>query len=175
MADITATHSKGQDNWETPWWLVHMIEAEFGGIDLDPCCTFANRKGAEYYTEEHDGLSQPWFGTVFVNPPYSQMAKWAAKAHSEAALGRTRNIIFLCAARTDTRAWWDHIRYGEVRFIQGRLRFVDPSRNVLAGAPFPSALVIFSHNMWKTPTTMYWMIPKEARREKHETLSVQDL
>lgn len=163
MADISATHSKGKDDWETPWWFVHLLENEFGAIDLDPCCTEESKKGENFYTEEDNGLTARWWGTVFVNPPYSQMAKWAQKAYSEAFLGNTRNILFLCAARTDTKAWWDYLRHGEVRFIKGRLKFIDPNRGVVLGAPFPSALVVFSQNLWKTPSTVYWSIPKEDR------------
>lgn len=160
MADISATHSTGKDDWETPWWLVHMLEKEFGDIDLDPCATFESRRGAEFFTEADDGLSRRWFGNVFCNPPYSKMAKWAEKAFTEANLGHTENIFFLCAARTDTKAWWNWLRLGEVRFIKGRIKFIGGVNS----APFPSALVIFSHNIWKTPTTLYWDIPKEQRK-----------
>lgn len=166
MADLSATHSTGKDDWETPWWLVHLLEKEFGGVDLDPCCTFASRKGAEYFTEEDDGLAQRWFGNVFVNPPYSKMAKWAAKAVHEAEMGNTKNILFLCAARTDTRAWWDYVRRGEVRLIRGRIKFIDGERGLLLGAPFPSALVVFPNLLWKTPSTVYWDIPKESRKDE---------
>lgn len=164
MADLAPTQSTGTDYWETPWWLIRLLEREFGVIDLDPCSSFTNRKAEGYFTEEQDGLAQPWFGTVFVNSPYSKMAKWAEKAYREAQMGRTKNILFLCAARTDTRAWWEYLRHGEVRLIRGRIRFVDPVRGLLTGAPFPSALVIFPHNLWKTPTTVYWDIPKEERK-----------
>lgn len=166
MADITATHSTGKDDWGTPWWFVYLLEQEFGPIDLDPCASYKSAKAPIFFTEEDDGLAKRWFGTVFVNPPYSQMARWAEKAHEQASLGNTKNILFLCAARTDTRAWWDFIRHGEVRLIKGRLKFIDTAREVVLGAPFPSALVVFSQNMWKTPSTVYWDIPKEARKDE---------
>lgn len=159
-ADITATHSKGKDDWETPIWFVRLLEQEFGLIDLDPCASPENAKAPVFFTEKEDGLVQPWFGNVFVNPPYSQMAQWAEKSCQEALLGHTEKIFFLCAARTDTRAWWDYCRRGDVRFIKGRLRFVGAS----SSAPFPSALVIFSKNLsWSS--TQYWDIPKDIRHD----------
>lgn len=161
MADITATHSTGKDDWETPEWFIRLLKREFGYIDLDPCATAESTKAPIFFTEKENGLVQPWFGTVFVNPPYSQMAKWAAKAYSEAKMGHTKNILFLCAARTDTCAWWDYLRWGDVRFIKGRLKFVGAK----SSAPFPSALVIFRHNL-SFSSTNYWDIPKEIRKDE---------
>ena len=33
----------------------------------------------QYYTEADDGLAQPWHGTVWCNPPYSDADPWADK------------------------------------------------------------------------------------------------
>lgn len=56
-----------------PDYIGGMVRATFGApINLDPAsCTQANLLiGAErYYTEADDGLSKPWFGTVYNNPP----------------------------------------------------------------------------------------------------------
>ena len=45
-----------------------------GSIDLDPAsCAAANEvvKASLWYDEEQNGLVQPWFGNVWLNPPFS--------------------------------------------------------------------------------------------------------
>jgi hypothetical protein len=61
------------------------------GIDLDPAsCAYANEtfiKAARFYSEEDDGLSQPWDAErLWCNPPYglddehqSNMGKWSSR------------------------------------------------------------------------------------------------
>ena len=53
--------------------------------------------------------------------------------------------MLLIPARTDTTYFHDYI-YGkaEIRFLRGRLRFVDNNGNAAAPAPFPSMLVIYN-------------------------------
>lgn len=65
----TAT-SSASDEWPTPQWLVDQLAAEFGPFDLDPAATAANAKAPKFYTREQDGLSQPWAGRIWLNPPY---------------------------------------------------------------------------------------------------------
>jgi hypothetical protein len=56
-----------------------------------------------HFTAEDDGLSLPWHGTVFVNPPYGrQLPAWIAKAHAEVEQGNARLVVALIPARTDT-------------------------------------------------------------------------
>lgn len=164
MADLAATQTSNKDEWMTPWWFVKLLESEFGEIDLDPCASLGFGKAKKYFTEAENGLLKPWFGTVFCNPPYSQISKWATKAFMEADMGNA-TVLFLCAARTDTRWWWNSVRHAEVRFIKGRIKFEEWGKEKAVGAPFPSALVVFRKHFHQafTPTTVYWEIPKEMR------------
>lgn len=56
-----------------PDYLGAMVRQVFGGpIDLDPAsCAQANMliQAERYYTQEDDGLTKPWVGTVYLNPP----------------------------------------------------------------------------------------------------------
>ena len=123
MGDITVMYSRKSDEWATPADLYEKLDQEFR-FTLDPCSTEENHKCPKYYTKTEDGLKQSWAGErVFCNPPYSQSAKWIAKAWEE-----TRNpntiCVLLLPARTDTRAFHDYIMHrAEVRFIRGRLKF----------------------------------------------------
>lgn len=164
MANIkSALTSKTQD-WSTPLWLVHKLEDEFGPISLDPCASPLNAKASAFFTKEDNGLAYTWWGTAFVNPPYNAIAAWAEKSFQEAFAGNA-TVLFLCAARTDTRWWWKWCRFGEVRLIQGRLKFGLDDGPTDYPAPFPSALVVFRRNLDRyTPSTVYWDIPQTERR-----------
>jgi len=62
---------------------------------------------------------------------------WLAGKRHEGEDGET--VVCLVPARTDTRWWWESCRFGEIRFIKGRVRFEGEK----SGAPFPSAVVVF--------------------------------
>jgi len=103
-------------------------------------------------------LKQSWDNyNVFVNPPYGrEIGKWVKKA-SQATGGV---VVMLIPARTDTRYFHDYILgKAELRFIKGRLKFVDmdyegpESERKMSPAPFPSMLVIYKNNVKKTQTT----------------------
>src|SRR5262249_6280579 len=131
-------HSSRSEEWPTPKETFEQLSAEFGGFDLDPCCTPENALCPTFYTKEDDGLAKPWFGRVFVNPPYGRtIGLWMAKALEEAQRGCL--VVCLVPARTDTRWWHQYAKRGEYRFLEGRLRFPGAPNS----APFPSTVVIF--------------------------------
>lgn len=150
------TGDKSKDQWLTPLWLFDLLHQEFH-FDLDAAATDENTLCDKWYTEEQNGLIQPWFGSVWINPPYSQMRQWVEKAYREAELGNVEMAVLLVAARTDTRAWWDYIRKGEVRFLPGRLKFEHPN-GAKHSAPFPSAVVVFRKKGFMEPKTVYWNV-----------------
>ena len=133
--------SSKTEMWETPQELFEELNNEFH-FALDVCETAENAKCEKYYTPEIDGLSQPWNGTVWCNPPYGrQIGKWVFAA-SVASGVRNATVVMLLPARTDTRWFHDYIYQKErveIRFIKGRLKF-GGSKN---GAPFPSMICIF--------------------------------
>jgi len=133
--------STGKDDWETPPELFKKLDNEFH-FTLDPCCTKSTAKCAKYYTKKDNGLAHDWQGeTVFVNPPYSssEQDKWVKKCYEESQKPNT-TVVALLPARTDTKRFHKYI-YGkaEIRFIQGRLKFVGAK----SSAPFPSMIVIW--------------------------------
>jgi phage N-6-adenine-methyltransferase len=129
--------SSERHDWETPQALYDLLDSEFQ-FDLDVCASDDNAKCATWFTEREDGLSQPWTGTCWMNPPYGdEIVKWVRKAWESAQNGAT--VVCLVPARVDTGWWWNYCRFGEVRFLRGRLRFGGGD----TGAPFPSAVVVF--------------------------------
>ena len=76
--------SSASDEWYTPPEYIELSRSVMHGIDLDPASndtaqTWVN--ATTYYTVNDNGLEQPWFGRVWLNPPYgSQVSAWTKKA-----------------------------------------------------------------------------------------------
>jgi phage N-6-adenine-methyltransferase len=138
MTENLKVHFSSQTvEWATPQLLFDDLDAEFD-FELDVCATPENAKCAKFFTKDDDGLAQRWEGVCWMNPPYGrQIGRWVRKAFESAQQGAT--VVCLVPARTDTQWWHRYCAHGEVRLLEGRLKFGD-GRN---SAPFPSAIVIF--------------------------------
>lgn len=137
--DIDVMFSSKSEMWETPQDFFDKLNEEFH-FTLDVCATPENAKCKKFYTPEMDGLSQPWDGSVWCNPPYGRNVwRWVLAA-SVASGARGTTVVMLLPARTDTKWFHDYI-YGkaEIRFVRGRLKFGGSNNS----APFPSMVVIF--------------------------------
>lgn len=132
---------------ETTTWLTPRgIVASLGPFDLDPCAAPEPRPwataGAHYTWPRHDGLAMPWWGRVWLNPPYgpSEIGKWLLKMRDH---GRGTALIF---ARTETEAFRDGVwrAADALLFLEGRLHFhyPDGSRAKQNGGA-PSVLVAY--------------------------------
>lgn len=106
------------DEWLTPPELLQQL----GVFDLDPCSP-VNRPwdtALKHYTLEDNGLVLPWFGRVWLNPPYGrEMAQWLERMADHA------NGISLIFARTDTQAFHRSVfnKADSLLFIENRLTF----------------------------------------------------
>lgn len=143
-------YSSASDEWSTPPDFFARMNAEFG-FTLDAAASRANHKCSRYFTAEDDALTQEWNGVVWLNPPYSRglQGRFLRKALESARGGAT--VVCLIPARTDTAVWHEIIfPYAEIRFVRGRLRF----EGATAGAPFPSAVVIFRPDLKPSVTTI---------------------
>lgn len=64
------------DGWYTPRWIFDGLGIMF---DLDVCAPAdgpVHVPCRKWYSENDDGLAQPWEGTVWCNPPYSAPTRW---------------------------------------------------------------------------------------------------
>lgn len=128
------------DTWLTPPWIL----AALGEFDLDPCAAPEPRPwptARRHITRPIDGLSEPWAGRVWLNPPYSRhVGAWLARL---AEHGHGTALVF---ARTETTWFIDHVwgRADALVFLHGRIRFHRPDGRVSdenGGAP--SVLVAY--------------------------------
>lgn len=70
------------DDQFTPRWLLDLVDEFWGGVvDTDPAWSPSSLVSARLTYDgscaEQDGLSMPWRGNVWCNPPYSDPAPWA--------------------------------------------------------------------------------------------------
>lgn len=132
------------DHWATPWPLVRELEREFGAFDLDPCCRAETAKAKASYTPEQNGLALPWFGRVFLNPPYSKPAPWLQRALDTTSTGEARLVVALLPVRTDTRWFHDLVKgRAELRFIRGRIKWLGWQGTPIPNPKDPSMLAIY--------------------------------
>ena len=130
------------DEWRTPPEFFAACAKEFGPFDMNAAATSESALCQRYFTIADDALVQDWgTATVWCNPPYSALAAWVEKACRAARAGAT--VVMLVPASTDTGWWHDGVSAAtEVRFLRGRLRFLDASGTVTGPARFASALLV---------------------------------
>jgi phage N-6-adenine-methyltransferase len=151
--------TKADDVRETPPELFDALNAEHR-FTLDACATHGNHKCPRYYTDrgmflwsetlgpelgpepisDLNGLTGPWSGRVWCNPPFSELATWIAKCWREMARAGGPELIFLLIPATRTEQdWWHKLvepfRDGrpslvpgarlETRFLRGRTHFLE--------------------------------------------------
>jgi ParB family transcriptional regulator, chromosome partitioning protein len=134
---LSALFSSESVEWYTPKKFIEAVRSVLGGIDLDPAsCAQANSVvgAARYYTNEDDGLSLPWYGKVFLNPPYgkeggkSNQEKWSRRLIDEFTAGRVSEAILLVNASTET-LWFQPLWAYPLCFVRGRIDFWRPNGN----------------------------------------------
>lgn len=112
--------SSEHDNWETPKYIkIHYAK------HYDPCPLFSTT----------DGLIGNWGKKAFVNPPFSELKKWAEKAIEQSKKGC--EVTLLVPLRPSTK-WYQALidAGGKVAFFRKRLRY-----NNADNAPFESCLI----------------------------------
>lgn len=147
VAPKMAVHySSETPEWHTPPLIIERVVRVLGPIALDPCAEShdgSNIPAARLLTKEDDGLSHPWFGTVYMNPPYGhEIGAWIEHLCSEYETGHTGSAIALVPARPDTK-WFRRMRSYPRCFIWGRLKFSGMDNS----APFPSMAVYLGPNL----------------------------
>jgi hypothetical protein len=99
----------------------------------------------EHYTRLENGLIKPWFGRVFLNPPYggpSIIGPWMRR------MADHNQGIALIFARTETGIFHETVwrKASAILFLRGRLHFHKPDGSRAEGnAGAPSCLVAYGH------------------------------
>lgn len=135
------TPGGGSIEWYTPQWVFDALAIEF---DLDPCSPLAGANphvpAKVFYTIADDGLTRPWRGRVWLNPPYGEETpKWIGK------LAEHGDGIALVFARTDTK--WGQAALARATaacFVAGRVAFIPgDTREKVSSPAAPSMLLAY--------------------------------
>ena len=134
------------DSWATPKYIIDKL----GGheiFDLDPCQFVHPEKGIitktakRYFTERDDGLSKPWAGNVFCNPPYSDLGSWLGKMANH-----NRGIV-LCFLRADTKKFQEYVRTATgINMIKGRIKFLNSNGEEKGNGNAASCLIAWGED-----------------------------
>src|SRR5574341_2359160 len=111
----------------TPEWILELARQVLRRIDLDPCGHPEDIvKARKRILLPEDGLSFPWRGGVWVNPPFGRgVEKWWHKAWVSSKPGA--RVLMIVPVWTDSVAWQFYgTRSDAICFLRGRVSFLYP-------------------------------------------------
>jgi ParB family chromosome partitioning protein len=123
----------GETEWFTPPAWIELARQVLGEIDLDPASHVLAQERVQaktFFTIADNGLERPWFGRVWLNPPYHRalLAPFVDKAVAECANGNVSQAILLTHNYTDTEWFHTAARAAQtICFPRGRIHFLAPS------------------------------------------------
>jgi len=109
------------DDWYTPPEIFAALGLAF---DLDPCSPGPGHwvPAKRVYTKEDDGLSKPWEGMVFMNPPFGGRhghVPWLVKFLDHAC------GIAIVRAYTSSDWWHEHMHRAQMIVLpKGKTKFI---------------------------------------------------
>jgi hypothetical protein len=187
MADLFPEVPPGDDDLgderytcrETIDWCKRV--AAVGNFDLDVAACEESHWAPLWYSKRENGLHKPWFGDVWCNPPYSDIAPWVTKTWDEFAVAvgpvgpsLLIGVSMLIPATRTEQAWWQRdiepyrdgrqMRHGAMltaHFLPGRTSFARPGSGGVgqSGSPFGCVLLV-----WR----------REPRRPKRPNMTIVD-
>ncbi|WP_295633231.1 DNA N-6-adenine-methyltransferase [Novosphingobium sp.] len=130
----------------TPPHILAALTAAFGPIELDPCShADAPITASRKIMLPEDGLVAEWAseGLTYVNPPFSHLQPWLAKALDHFEGGEIGKLVFMLpASRLDLKDFaFRASNYATTVFLKRRFTFVSPNPRFAHPVPFTIALI----------------------------------
>lgn len=140
----------GDVEYYTPQPIIEAARATMGDIDLDPFSSFsANQRvrAAFYFTPEKDGLKQEWWGTVWMNHPFSREMnhKCIAKIEREFSAGSMEGCCITFAATSE--AWFQPLLHRPQAYLSPRTNYYLPDGTLKRGVTKGSVVTYFGANV----------------------------
>ena len=134
-----SSHERPNSGFTDDWWTPIEIVRSLGDFNLDPCGNKSHPTAHRIFQlPNQDGLTEPWNGRVWLNPPYAQVGLWLMRL---AAHGRG---IALVMARTDTIWAQTYLPMADsVFFRKGRICFLKNGTPATGNAGAPSMFLAF--------------------------------
>lgn len=132
-------NASNSNEWYTPTKYIEAARSVMDRIDLDPAsCEKANQivRASRYYTEQENGLTRPWSGRIWLNPPYSASPAipmpqftWAQKLLTYYHRGQVEQAVLLIMACVKQK--WFHDLWAMIDapicFTSKRIYFLRPA------------------------------------------------
>ena len=126
------------DEYATPPEIWRPLSRAVGGFDLDAASGAESTPIApDRLTKDDDGLTQPWYGNVWLNPPWSTNGNgsakydWLRKVHNEINRAAVDRVVVILPVDTSTHWFHDYVLDANaVCFVgPGRISFEGGDRN----------------------------------------------
>jgi len=146
----------------TPPEFLAAVERRFGPIRFDLAANADNHVAPEWYGPGsplgEDALTQSWQrgGVLWLNHPFAESARFAAKAHEEGDRGARIHMLMPAAVST---VWFSEHVYGHalVLALRPKIRFVGHT------ADYPKDLILAVYGPWVAPGFDVWRWKGAAR------------
>lgn len=184
-------HSSISVEYYTPPDILDPIRAAFGGFDLDPAsCLAANHvvQASIFYCRRQDGLVMPWWGALWLNPPYGKLddkppwsaarrcfggysAKeiWLERLVAHVQAGLVQEAAALVTSATGD-AWYEKFiwRHAAAILYPRRIDFIDADGEPIKGQPGASAIAYYGRRARRFarythhlgPVVTAWSLPE---------------
>ena len=130
---------KSKQDYATPCEFIAAVEARFGNIDFDLAAHAFNAVISNYFDHERNSLAQDWHllaGTLWLNPPFGDIAPWAAKC---ASVRHRRGWTLLLVPASVGSNWYANYVAGKAFEMPLRPRLSFDGKN-----PYPKDLALFA-------------------------------
>ncbi len=161
---------RSKQNYGTPGDFLEAVKykLQIQRFSLDVAAEDENAVCEAYYTEEMDGLLQPWHRESgawnWCNPPYSYIQPWAHKAHKESRFGASTAMLVPASVGSN---WWRECvePFAYQVFLNGRLTFVGETK------PYPKDCALLFYTPWGFKGTEIWQWRRDVPKLLEPELS----